>query len=298
MVLADGGIVCIDEFDKMRQQDRVAIHEAMEQQTISIAKAGITTILNSRTSVLAAANPVFGRYDEMKSADENIDFQSTILSRFDLIFLVKDQLNEETDKRIATHVIRLHSQAKVETQESEIPHHILKRYISYCRTKSSPRLSDSAAQVLQNHYVSIRTAVRNKAEETKSNPTIPITVRQLEAIVRISESLAKMTLSPTATEHHVNEAIRLFNLSTFEAATSGAVVSETLSPALMSEVNNAEALLKRRLPIGSKVSEKNVIEDFVRQGVSEFGIRKAIQVMVQRSELDYMHQRKMLYRKC
>jgi len=113
MVLADTGVVCIDEFDKMRDEDRVAIHEAMEQQTISIAKAGITTVLNSRTSVLAAANPVFGRYDEGKSPGEvssalgrcmgakgrqNIDFQTTILSRFDMIFIVRDEHNETRDK--------------------------------------------------------------------------------------------------------------------------------------------------------------------------------------------------------
>ena len=110
MVLADGGIVCIDEFDKMRPQDRVAIHEAMEQQTISIAKAGITTVLNSRSAVLAAANPVFGRYDDFKSASENIDLMTTILSRFDLIFLVRDIREEERDLMICRHVMGVHIQ--------------------------------------------------------------------------------------------------------------------------------------------------------------------------------------------
>jgi len=108
MVLADGGIVCIDEFDKMRPQDRVAIHEAMEQQTISVAKAGITTVLNSRCSVLAAANPVFGRYDDLKSATENIDLMTTILSRFDVIFIVRDVREEERDKAICRHVMGVH----------------------------------------------------------------------------------------------------------------------------------------------------------------------------------------------
>lgn len=108
MVLADRGIVCIDEFDKMRVQDRVAIHEAMEQQTISIAKAGITTILNSRTAVLAAANPNFGSYDEMRSASENFEeFRTTILSRFDCIFLVKDKRTEEHDRVCITLEISL-----------------------------------------------------------------------------------------------------------------------------------------------------------------------------------------------
>jgi DNA replication licensing factor MCM5 len=110
MVLGDGGIVCIDEFDKMRPQDRVAIHEAMEQQTISVAKAGITTMLNSRAAVLAAANPVFGRYDDFKSASENIDLMTTILSRFDLIFLVRDIREEERDLMICRHVMGVHIQ--------------------------------------------------------------------------------------------------------------------------------------------------------------------------------------------
>jgi DNA replication licensing factor MCM5 len=136
MVLADGGVVCIDEFDKMRDEDRVAIHEAMEQQTISIAKAGITTILNARTSVLAAANPIFGRYDDLKSPGENIDFQTTILSRFDMIFIVRDEHEKGRDERIAKHVMGIHmGRSGVEEQrESEIPVEKMKRYISYCKS--------------------------------------------------------------------------------------------------------------------------------------------------------------------
>ena len=115
MVLADGGLVCIDEFDKMRPEDRVAIHEAMEQQTISIAKAGLTTTLNSRCSVLAAANSVYGRWDDTKG-EENIDFLPTILSRFDMIYVVKDVHDATRDATLAKYVMNVHTGAGVDRQ--------------------------------------------------------------------------------------------------------------------------------------------------------------------------------------
>lgn len=215
MVLADGGVVCIDEFDKMKEDDRVAIHEAMEQQTISIAKAGITTTLNSRCSVLAAANSIYGRWDDTKGED-NIDFMPTILSRFDMIFIVKDVHDQARDITLARHIINVHLNAHktthLEANEGEIPLNMLKKFIHYCRTHCGPRLSAEAGEKLRSRYVLMRTGAQQQEKSSDKRMTIPITVRQLEAIIRISESLAKMQLQPFATDEHVNEALRLFQV--------------------------------------------------------------------------------------
>merc|ERR1719209_170453 len=165
MVLADGGVVCIDEFDKMREDDRVAIHEAMEQQTISIAKAGITTTLNSRCSILAAANSVYGRWDDTKG-EENIDFMPTILSRFDTIFIVKDEHDEERDLTLAKHVMGIHVNAAAnKAVEGELSLAFLKKYISYVRSRCGPRLSEEAGEKLKNRYVLMRNSSREVEEE-------------------------------------------------------------------------------------------------------------------------------------
>merc|ERR1711865_731239 len=156
MVLADGGIVCIDEFDKMDTKDRVAIHEAMEQQTISIAKAGITTMLNTRCSVLAAANPKFGTYDDLASTSEQMDFETTILSRFDMMFLVRDVRDPERDYNLAKHLASLHKGEIQKEKEGDIPVLELRKYLSYCRSRCAPRISAEAGEVLKNHYISIR----------------------------------------------------------------------------------------------------------------------------------------------
>ncbi|KNG88345.1 DNA replication licensing factor MCM5 [Aspergillus nomiae NRRL 13137] len=282
MVLADGGVVCIDEFDKMRDEDRVAIHEAMEQQTISIAKAGITTILNSRTSVLAAANPIFGRYDDLKTPGENIDFQTTILSRFDMIFIVRDDHDRNRDESIARHVMGVHMGGRgVEEQvEAEIPLDKMKRYISYCRTRCAPRLSPEAAEKLSSHFVSIRKQVHRAELDANARSSIPITVRQLEAIVRITESLAKLSLSPIATEAHVDEAIRLFLASTMDAITQGEGQG---SKEMMEEVSKIEDELKRRLPIGWSTSLATLRREFVDgRGYTEQALNRALMVLQRR----------------
>ncbi|KAK6580999.1 hypothetical protein PZA11_006487 [Diplocarpon coronariae] len=296
MVLADGGVVCIDEFDKMRDEDRVAIHEAMEQQTISIAKAGITTILNARTSVLAAANPIFGRYDDLKTPGENIDFQTTILSRFDMIFIVKDEHDRGRDIKIAKHVmgINMGGRGVEEQAEAEISVDKMKRYVSYCKSRCAPRLSPEAAEKLSSHFVSIRKQVHAAELEANARSSIPITVRQLEAIIRITESLAKLSLSPIASEQHVDEAIRLFLASTMDAVKMG---SGQGSKELNDEVNKVEEELKKRLPIGWSTSLSTLKREMCDgKGYSEQALQRAITVLQRRDTVTIRGQGSQVYR--
>lgn len=292
MVLADGGLVCIDEFDKMRLEDRVAIHEAMEQQTISIAKAGLTAVLNTRTAVLAAANPLAGRFDTLKSARDNIDFQTTILSRFDMIFVLRDIINENRDRQIAEHVVRLHSTAYEEVTPQNNPILMLKRYIQYARKRCNPVLTEAAATLLQNEYVKMRSSVNKSKHET-----IPITVRQLEALSRISTALAKMELSSECKEEHVREAIRLFQLSTFDAAKTGVIAPEgILTEEQKREVEKLENYINRRCPVGSRIPEKAIISELQKQSFSDYCIIRVLQSMLFEGQFEYQNQRQVLKR--
>ncbi|KDN47328.1 MCM-domain-containing protein [Tilletiaria anomala UBC 951] len=306
MVLADGGVVCIDEFDKMRDEDRVAIHEAMEQQTISIAKAGITTILNSRTSVLAAANPVFGRYDDMRTPGENIDFQTTILSRFDMIFIVKDEHDENRDRTIAKHVMSIHMNRQAEQEAGgatgEFDMETMKRYIAFAKARCAPRLSDEAAEKLSSHFVELRKQVAQIEQDNDERSSIPITVRQLEAIVRMSESVAKASLSTQVGEQHVDEAIRLFKFSTMDAVQTGSGVSGEraggMSRAdLNGEMHKLEREIRRRLPIGWSTSYAKLRHEFVEsQGLSAHALERTLFVLEKREVIKFSNQRKAITR--
>jgi DNA replication licensing factor MCM5 len=311
MVLADGGVVCIDEFDKMDPQDRVAIHEAMEQQTISVAKAGITTILNSRSAVLAAANPVFGRYDDTRSAADNIDLLPTILSRFDLIFIVRDTRNEKRDQEIARHVVRVHINASAEEFGGgndiggDIDIATLKKYISFARAKCAPRLTEEAAKALQAAYVEIRqnartsesTARDGKLASSGEHGVIPITVRQLEALVRITEAVAKSTLSTKADVVHVQEALRLFRVSTLNAAASGLNTLETgLSDEERRLVIQIEGRLNRLIPVGGSAPTGRIKETLLRAGFPDNAVNAAIKIMERRDELQLVNERKTMRR--
>ena len=297
MVLADGGIVCIDEFDKMRSQDRVAIHEAMEQQTISVAKAGITTTLNSRASVLAAANPIYGHIDDLKTTQEQIDFQTTILSRFDCIFLVRDIHNKERDEKMAHHIVDISASNKITTrkEEGEISINDLKKYIAYARMNCTPKLSEESAKVLQNYYIEDRK--KYNENKTKKGNDIPVTVRQLEAIIRLSEAIAKMSLSNVVSRKDVDEAHRLFQISTMSAASSRSNPVFEISGEEMKDVIKIEDAIKRRLAIGQRIQYSKLVEELVTRFTTKRLVDCAIINLTKSYVLKFFDEKKILIRK-
>ena len=200
LVLGDQGNVCVDELDKMRSEDRSALHEALEQQTVSIAKAGIMATLNTRCSVLAAANPKFGTFDQYKTLANQIDLPSPILSRFDLIFVIEDKPDVEKDRELAQRILKTHQYSNI---AYDIEPELLRKYIAYARKNIHPVLTDEANKVLEEFYVSVRTG------GMEEGTPVPITPRQLEATIRLAEASAKFQLK---NEVEASDAHRAINL--------------------------------------------------------------------------------------
>lgn len=208
LMLADNGICAIDEFDKMDIADQVSIHEAMEQQTISIAKAGIQATLNARTSILAAANSVGGRYDRKTTLRSNINMSAPIMSRFDLFFVILDECNEQVDRHLAEHIVSIH-QLRDEAVEPEFSTEQLQRYIRFART-FRPEFTDEAKEVLVDKYKELRA---DDAQGGVGKNSYRITVRQLESMIRLSEAIAKVNCVEEISPEMVREAYDLLRQS-------------------------------------------------------------------------------------
>jgi len=205
LVLADKGIASIDEIDKMRPEDRVAIHEALEQHTVSVAKGGIVATLNARAAVLAAANPSLGRYDPYRNITDNINLPVTLLSRFDLLFVMKDVPEPDSDTRMSDHILALH-RFKAPPEEPPMLPELLRKYIAYAK-RIEPVLTEESVNEIRQYYLKMRSL----SGSTES--PVAITPRQLEALVRLAEARARSFLRDRVENEDARAIIRLMTLS-------------------------------------------------------------------------------------
>ena len=203
MVLANKGLVCIDELEKMDANDRSAMHEAMEQQTVTISKANVQASLRAETSVLAAANPKFGRFDPYQSIAQQIDLPPTLINRFDVIFTLRDIPNREKDEKIATHVLYEHQK---EGETMLIPRELFRKYVAYAKQRIKPQLSNEAVEEIKKFYIDLRN--KPVTSESAMRP-IPISARQLQALIRMSEASAKLRLKRNVTKDDAKRAIEI-----------------------------------------------------------------------------------------
>jgi len=262
LVLTNNGICCIDELDKMSKEDTSAMHEALEQQTVTISKANIQATLRAETTVLAAANPKFGRFDPFEMIAKQIDLPSTLINRFDLIFPIRDMPDRHKDEQLASFVLQLH---KGNLREAEIPTELYKKYISYARIFIKPELSDEAVNEIKEYYVKMRTS----GDSESGISAIPISARQLEALVRLSEASARTRLSSTVTKMDARRAIELMHFCLSQIGIdpeTGKIDIDRISTGITASQRGHMHLVKEIISELESVVGKTIpIEDILRE---------------------------------
>jgi len=293
LVLGSGGVVSIDEFDKITEDDRAALHEALESQTISVAKAGIIATFNAKVAVLAAANPKYGRFDPNAYPADQFDIPPTLISRFDLIFPIRDIMDEELDKNIAKHILVQHEAAGetianiTVTEQVELPPldgELLRKYIAYARKSIAPRLSQEAADRIQEYYIELRKTGMKKG-------TVPITPRQIEGLIRMAEASAKSRLSLTVEKSDAERAISLINymLTTLAIDTGGRIDIDTIITGMPREkVDRMTTLLniiKRLDGEDGYATQHKVIEEAGQLGIDSSSASKYIDELTRNGDV-------------
>ena len=282
-VLGDQGLVCIDEFDKMKDEDRSALHEVMEQQTASIAKGGIVATLNARTSILAAANPMYGKYDPFKNITENVNLPIPLLTRFDLIFVVRDQPSKERDEKIAKHIIDLHTPQGIDSR-SLIDSETLTKYVSYAK-RVDPILTKEAETKILDYYLKMR--------NVDADDMITVTPRQLEGLIRLATARARLLLKNQVEEEDAQRAIDLLQ-NMFEDAgidvNTGKVDLGVLQGKPRSEVSKMQSFMEILQTLEGEpkkpVEESKLIEELVKtEKFTEEEARNIVRKMVREASI-------------
>jgi len=288
LVLANKGICCIDELDKMTVEDTSAMHEAMEQQRISISKANIQATLRSETTVLAAANPKLGRFDPYTPIASQIDLPPALINRFDLIFPVRDIPNREKDKLIASHVLKL--QQKPSELRSEVPPKLFRKYISYAKNRINPVLTDAAVDEIMNFYVELRNS--GSAGEEGIRP-IPVSARQLEALVRLAEGSARVRLSKKVTRVDSKRSIRLLKHCLMQVGIdpeTGQIDIDRISTGISSSQRSRIVTLREIISsldkkIGKNIPIEEIIAEAAEKGIDEVHVQEAIEKLKREGEI-------------
>jgi replicative DNA helicase Mcm len=295
IVLANGGVAAIDEFDKMETSDRSALHEAMEQQTVSIAKAGIVATLKAQTAIIAAANPRSGRYDRYKTPTQNIHLPPSLLSRFDLIFIVIDRPDPANDAQMAEFILKNAMQGSDDDIESKtgktspIPRDILKKYIEYARRTCHPVLTEEAKEKIKEFYLNLR------GQYDSEDAIVSILARNLEALVRLSEAYAKMALREKVVKNDVNEIIKLFKRylkdTGYDETTGKIDMDRILVGQSRSSINKLDKMLTRLKEIfedgnWKALERNNVIQILeLEEDLDEKWIKDALEELIKEGTL-------------
>ena len=277
LVLANKGLCCIDELDKMSREDTWAMHEALEQQSVTISKANIQATLRAETTVLAAANPKYGRFDPYDTVANQINLPPTLINRFDLIFPIKDLPEIRKDERTARFILELH---KNDVEEPEIDTNLLRKYFAFARQNIRPVLTDEAINFLQDYYIKMRTQAVNQGAKS-----VPISPRQLEGLVRLSEASAKLRLSSEVTKQDAERAITLLDFCLKQVAfdeESGTFDIDRIASEIPASQRNKLILVKEIIAeLENKLGKTIPIEDIIKaaeeKGLGESETEEVIQ---------------------